>query len=216
MKDKKGGQPEMYTQPQQQVEVDSALDLFTEDVREKKITANAGKSRVYRPKRDKGVTFYSDMLRGKAKKEYTKAGELIITSPYDKIMPLEEYKSYDKEKRIIALTEMLKRHSRKDIADAWGSRPALDSFIYRYGLSTEKHDMSRSKAAAPNNTTITQKPLSSRELEELFAFTLSLHFSESEMTGNEVIKKISSMSKIFVPGYEYHLTLTIKENIENE
>jgi hypothetical protein len=72
--------------------------------------------------------------------------------------------------------------------------------------------MSRSKAAGP--ATAAQKSITSSELEELFAFTLSLHFSESEMTGKDVIKKLDSISKIFIPGYEYHLTLTIKENLE--
>jgi hypothetical protein len=192
-----------------ETENDDPRQLYSDDVREKKAIANASKNKVA----SRGVSFYSDMLTGKAKKEYTKAGELIITSPYDTITPLDEFKSYNTDKRVIALTELLKRHTKQEIGQAWGSRAALDGFIYRYGLGSQTHTRNSGETAP---TSPKQKALSSKDIDEIFAYILSLHFSEMNLTGKEVIQKIQAISKIFFSGHEYHLTLTIKENIKNE
>lgn len=186
---------------------DEVREVFISDVIEKKATAFGGMSR----RSTRGVSFYSDMLRGKAKKEYTKAGELTITSPYDKITPYEDFKAFPADKKKVALSELLKRHTIKDIADSWGtSRATVDNYVYRFGLSKGKTKVKNTHEEAP------KKALTTVEIEELFAYVMTLRCSESSITGAEIERKLKAISQIIIPGHEYQITFSIRENIDEQ
>lgn len=184
---------------------DEVRELYLSDVAEKKATAMGGKNKISRS----GVSFYSDMLRGKAKKEYMKAGELTISSPYDRITPYEDFKAFPTDKKKVALSELLKRHSVKDIAETWGTpRSTVDNYVYRFGMSKGTTKVNNTKPEAP------QKALTTREVEEIFAYVLSIRFAEGSITGEEIAQKVKALSHLFIPGHEYQLTLSLKENFD--
>lgn len=189
---------------------DELRESYDEDVRQRKANVMAAKNRVTKGgKGSKGVTFYSDMLRGKAKKEYTQAGDVKVSSPYQNvILPYEEWKLFDTEKKKLILGELLKFHSRVEIGEVWG-RKNLDNMVYRYGYADKLR--SRGEMGAKRSKTIENAPLSKSALEELFAFVLRLHLSESDMLGSNVMKKITSLASLIQPDGEYEITLTTTE-----
>jgi hypothetical protein len=184
-------------------------ESYDEDVRQRKADVMAGKNRVTKgSKGSKGVTFYSDMLRGRAKKEYTQAGDVKVSSPYQNIMPYEEWKLYDTEKKKLALGELLKFHSRNDIAAVWG-RKNLDNQVYRFGFSEKLR--SRGEMGAKKIKSAEYMPLSKSQVDELFAFVLRLHINEKVLSGSSVISKIKGLSKLIQPGDKYEITLIVSE-----
>lgn len=92
---------------------------FAEEVREKKrvgrnVHAKTGK-RGYVGK----MRTASDLLQGKARKDYEASSPVEVSSVYDYVMPLEEFKGLPKSKRMTTMYEYRKRHTVKDIAASW-------------------------------------------------------------------------------------------------
>lgn len=189
---------------------DELREVYDEDVRVRKADVMAGKSRVTKGgKGSKGVTFYSDMLRGKAKKEYTQAGEVKVSSPYQNhILPYEEWKLFDTDKKKLILGELLKFHSRAEIGEVWG-RKNLDNMVYRYGYADKLR--SRGEMGAKRTKSVENAPLSKSAIEELFAFVLRLHLSESDMRGSNVIQKIKSFASFIKEDGIYEISITTTE-----
>lgn len=191
---------------------DELKEVYDEDVRVRKADVMAGKNRVTKGgKGSKGVTFYSDMLRGKAKKEYTQAGEVKVSSPYqENILPYEEWKLFDSDKKKLVLGELLKFHTRAEIGEVWG-RKNLDNMVYRWGFADKlrsRGEMGAKRVKQQSDTA--SVPLSKSALEELFAFVLRLHLSETDMKGSAVAQKIKSFAS-FINGdglYEMSITTT--------
>lgn len=189
---------------------DELREVYDEDVRVRKADVMAGKNRVTKGgKGSKGVTFYSDMLRGKAKKEYTQAGEVKVSSPYQNhILPYEEWKLFDTDKKKLVLGELLKFHSRVEIGEIWG-RKNLDNMVYRYGYADKLR--SRGEMGAKRIKQVDNVPMSKSAIEELFAFVLRLHLSETNLQGKIVAQKIKALASFIQADGEYEVTFMTTE-----
>lgn len=189
---------------------DELREVYDEDVRVRKADVMAGKNRVTKGgKGSKGVTFYSDMLRGKAKKEYTQAGEVKVSSPYQNhILPYEEWKLFDTDKKKLVLGELLKFHSRVEIGEIWG-RKNLDNMVYRYGYADKLR--SRGEMGAKRIKQVDNVPMSKSAIEELFAFVLRLHLSETNLHGKIVAQKIKALASFIQADGEYEVTFMTTE-----
>ena len=107
---------------------------FYADVAEKKRIARGIHARASRGRGFKGaVRFPSDVLKGKEKRDYCKAGEVRT---YMMIPDKEKFFNLDNDGRINMMAGLLKDHNRKAIAEHWGmKKPTLDAHIHRLGLS---------------------------------------------------------------------------------
>lgn len=187
--------------------------IFINESREKKKIGNGVMHRASRKKGYKGgVKFLSDMLTGKEKKEYMKAGEVKISNIYDKIMPLKEFKKLDTEKRTVALTNLLQRHTRKQLAEVWGSISLVNNYCVRLGLNKKNKDENQSekiKDQKPKEVKkVIQEESKKENIEEQYNMTLSIN---DLLNGQELEDIIIKLSQFIIKEKDYQFNFKLEE-----
>jgi hypothetical protein len=113
--------------------------LFNEEVRDKKITGRGIHNRAPRKSGLRHAMMTRvDMLKGKAKKEYTKGSEVMSYNLYDNVIAFDEFEKLDEKKK----KETLKRWSDKgfttgDVKKLWGKS------IWKYNQYRKKFGMTK-------------------------------------------------------------------------
>jgi hypothetical protein len=94
--------------------------LFNDEVRDKKRTASGVHSKTGKRGYTGKIKFASDLLRGKAKREYIKSSKVEAFNMYDTILAYQDFQLLDNEERVKHLEEYTKRFTVNEIAEAWG------------------------------------------------------------------------------------------------
>jgi len=171
--------------------------LFFQDIAQKK-QAGVG---IYKKTGTRGhvgsVRTPYDFMTNQEKRKLN--GKVVISSVYDTIMSLKEFKKLDQEERTKTLKAYLfeKEFSRKQIAETWGiSNSTLYHYINKAGLITS--------IARPEK--IESKQAIEEEVERGFNINLTGEFS-----GKEVQDRIIALGQILSEDKEYAITVQIKE-----
>lgn len=96
--------------------------LFIQDCQEKKKIGRNIKARASRKGNKGKIMFYSDIIKGKKKKEYIKSSEIISWNMYDDLNNLSNFKRFQQinsSERKFVLYKYLEKHSVQSIAQHW-------------------------------------------------------------------------------------------------
>ncbi len=122
--------------------------FFYDDIKDKKRTASG----VHSMKGKRGYVgkLYttSDLLKGKAKREYQNVNKKVVTyNMYDKLITHDEFLKLSEDEQKKHLTEYRKRFSNMEIKRHWNLNNAqyYDKTIKRLGIQTSKGNRTKSK-----------------------------------------------------------------------
>jgi hypothetical protein len=117
---------------------DPMENIFDLEVKEKKAQKNLYRAKT-NGRRKSGHMFPTDFMSADEKKEYTKAGEVIVTSLWDQILTGAQYNELTDEKKKQALQHWRKIHTTKAIKEKLGWN---DYHLYKefekLGIEVEK------------------------------------------------------------------------------
>lgn len=110
--------------------------LFNEDLRDKKKAARGVHSRKGKLGRigAGGMRTPADLLTGKERRDYESPSPVSVSSVYDTVMPLDEFKALPRAKKMVALHEYKRRFTANDIALRWNLSPKSVYYYYRVYL----------------------------------------------------------------------------------
>ncbi|WP_156920616.1 hypothetical protein [Thermicanus aegyptius] len=189
--------------------MDDAKRIFLQDVKDKKRIAVGVHSR-------KGVRGYVgkmhtpvDFLKGKAKREYTKGGEVIVYNMFDKLMPKEEFDKLDDEQKKECLLRWRDRYSTKQIMET------LNLKSYQFYRLMDKFNIPRYHGGGPlaTKTSTTSTPQTDEVKTNLSnGFNISLH---GKYSAEKLIKRLLSISSILEgESSNFKVNITISEDEE--
>lgn len=117
--------------------------MFNQEIRDKKRTATGIHHRASRRGYTGTIRTQVDYLKGKAKKEYTKAGEIKVSNMYDKIENVPSIKEleemdYNTAKAIVH--KIREKHTTKELAGYWkiSGYGLYNKIFTKYGIDYKK------------------------------------------------------------------------------
>lgn len=126
--------------------------MFDEEVRDKKRTARGVHNRTGKRGYVGKVMFASDLLKGKAKRDYQGTGKVRTYFMYDTIAPYEEFENLPEAKQKTYLEKYRENHSNKLIMETWGiDHNAFYRIVNRLGIQKEPRQFKNKKE--PKNKT---------------------------------------------------------------
>ena len=179
---------------------------FNEEVREKKRTANGVHGRCGR--KAKKVSTPVDLLTGKERRAYEGTSPVTVSSIYDTIIPLEEFKSLPKSKKMVYLYEYRKRFPARVIAKEWNLSEKSIYYYYRSYLraneSTTENASRLASEPSKRNEESTVKPSSDANRECCFMMA-------GAYDSHTLSKKFSGLSHMLSDGLRYQVKIQIEE-----
>ena len=113
--------------------------IYEQDIREKKQIGRGARSRTGKQGHVGKMRTPADLLTGKEKKAYTQSSTISTSNLYDQIMPLEDFKSLSKQKKMLVLDAYRRRFTTKEIAAQWSLSDKTLYYYYRaYGVTRGK------------------------------------------------------------------------------
>jgi len=132
--------------------------IFEEELREKKQQRHALRAKTSGKRKKAGSMLPIDFMSKAQQKEYTKAGEIMITNLWDEIITLEQYNELSDEKKKNALEHWRKVHSTAAIRKkfGWNSNKTYKEFE-RLGIQVQKR-VHKNPRKGTTTAAQTQKP----------------------------------------------------------
>lgn len=211
--------------------------LLKMDTRDKKRTGIGVFNRASRRGYTGTVRTQVDYLKGKAKKEYMKNGEVRVSSIYDDINNIpskKDFKSMDYEKGKKILTYIKSRYTSKELAKHWGiANSSVFTLYYKFGVieklsheerlaekrkKSKKFNKDNAKEVPQQISTVDTKKIESRidEVEQLKSkmemITNKLHSlleKESNIEDGFAISLSGEFSKDFIENRVINIVNTL-------
>jgi len=200
--------------------------LFYQDVREKKRIG----SNIHKAKGKRGYVgklyLTSDLLKGKAKRQYKQNGKVVTWNMYDTIMDYSEFMELEESQQKKTLEEYRKRFTNKEIMEKWqlNNDQYYAKTVKRLGVATQRSN-NKVKSVKPVTPVETIKPVSNQIEMDYKASEGVLNDSNSktsegmEITLNGIYEASSIQSKLeklallIEEDTDYKINITITEKV---
>lgn len=184
---------------------------FHEEVREKKLAASGVHGKTGKRGYVGTVKTPADLLKGKKRKEYEGTSPVSVSSIYDEVVSLDEFKALSRNKKMIYLHEYRKRFTAKNLADMWGISDKTVYYYFRsYGMDKSKRETSAKKepAVLPSDS-LDQPSLSSESNQP--SPDACVFLMKGDYDGSIVSKKLEGLSLMTMDSGRYHVEIRISE-----
>lgn len=180
-------------------------------MREKKLAASGVHGKTGKRGYVGTVKTPADLLKGKKRKEYEGTSPVIVSSIYDEVVSLDEFKALPRNKKMIYLHEYRKRFTAKNLADMWGISDKTVYYYFRsYGMDKPKSETNTKKepTALPSDP-LDQPSLSSESSKP--SPDACVFLMKGDYDGSIVSKKLEGLSLMTMDSGRYHVEIRISE-----
>lgn len=126
-----------------------AKQAFAEEQLERKRMLKGARARTGRHGHSAGsMRTPADILTGAERREYEKSGEVMISSIYDTVLPVAQFRALSKRERTLHLYEWKKRFSTKQISEGLGINLSQTYYLLKtHGIQCNKMQMGEPAAS---------------------------------------------------------------------
>lgn len=138
----------------------------------------------------------ADLLTGKDRRDYESSSPVSVSSVYDSVMPLDEFKALPKAKKMIALHEYKRRFTANEIALKWNLSPKSVYYYYRVYLKDSPTSKEKTDAKAVSDN--------ARDRQCSFAMA-------GDYDGRTLGLKLHGLAKMMADHLDYEVEIRVRE-----
>lgn len=185
--------------------------LFYDDIKGKKRIASG----IHKRKGKRGYVgklyLTSDLLKGKAKKDYQNTSKVVAWNMYDEICSWEEFTVLPDEMKKKYLEEYRKRFTNRQVQDKWGLNDYefYTKLIKRLGVKTNRSGRKvKGKAVSIDNSQ--NEPVVESEPEQTFSEGIQIKFS-GLYNSDKIQNRLEKLALMLEDETSYFIDVVIRE-----